>query len=204
VSGVARSAVVRALAVAAAIVLWPATAHAHLVTTGLGPFYDGVSHFALTPEDFLPAIALALLAGQRGSRAGRLALFALPVAWLAGGLVGLAVPTIHSATALTTVSFLVLGGLVAAEARLGPEWVTALAVLLGLLHGYQNGAAMAQARLGALGLAGIVSTLFVTVALAAALVVAIRAPWGRIAVRVAGSWIVAMGLLLLGWSFRAA
>jgi hydrogenase/urease accessory protein HupE len=195
---------VRALAVAAAIVMWPATAHAHLVTTGLGPFYDGVSHFALTPEDFLPAIALALLAGQRGSRAGRLALFALPVAWLAGGLVGLAVPTIHSATALTTVSFLVLGGLVAAEARLGPEWVTALAVLLGLLHGYQNGAAMAQARLGALGLAGIVSTLFVTVALAAALVVAIRAPWGRIAVRVAGSWIVAMGLLLLGWSFRAA
>jgi hydrogenase/urease accessory protein HupE len=204
VSGVARFAVVRALAVAAAIVMWPATAHAHLVTTGLGPFYDGVSHFALTPEDFLPAIALALLAGQRGSRAGRLALFALPVAWLAGGLVGLAVPTIHSATALTTVSFLVLGGLVAAEARLGPEWVTALAVLLGLLHGYQNGAAMAQARLGALGLAGIVSTLFVTVALAAALVVAIRAPWGRIAVRVAGSWIVAMGLLLLGWSFRAA
>jgi urease accessory protein len=49
-----------------------------------------------------------------------------------------------------------------------------------------------------------VRVLFVTVALAAALVVAIRAPWGRIAVRVAGSWIVAMGLLLLGWSFRAA
>ena len=48
------------------------------------------------------------------------------------------------------------------------------------------------------------STLFVVVALAAALVVALRAPWARIAVRVAGSWIVAIGLLLLGWSFRAA
>ena len=34
--------------------------------------------------------------------------------------------------------------------------------------------------------------------------VALRAPWARIAVRVAGSWIVAIGLLLLGWSFRAA
>jgi hypothetical protein len=62
---------------------------------------------------------------------------------------------------------------------------------------------MAAARLGGLGLAGIVATLFVVVALASALVVALRAPWTRIAVRVAGSWVAAIGLLLLGWSFRA-
>jgi hydrogenase/urease accessory protein HupE len=93
---------------------------------------------------------------------------------------------------------------VAAEARLRPEWVSGLAVVFGLVHGYLNGAAMSQAKLGALGLVGIVSTLFVTVALAAAMVVAIRVPWGRIAVRVAGSWIAAVGLLLLGWSLRAA
>jgi hydrogenase/urease accessory protein HupE len=185
------------------MLLLPATSHAHLVNTGLGPFYDGVSHFALTPEDLLPALAMALLAGQRGSRAGRLALLALPGAWLLGGLVGLALPTIHSVTALTTVSFLALGGLVATEARLRPEWVTGLAVTIGLLHGYLNGDAMSQAKLGALGLVGIVSTLFVVVALAAAFVVSLRAPWARIAVRVAGSWIVAIGLLLLGWSFRA-
>jgi urease accessory protein len=189
---------------AAVSLLGPATSHAHLVNTGLGPFYDGVSHFALTPEDLLPALALALLAGQRGPRAGRLALFALPAAWLLGGLGGLVHATLESAIVLTTVSFIALGGLVAAEARLRPEWVAGLAVVVGLLHGYLNGAAMSQAKLGALGIAGIVSTLFVTVALAAALVVAIRVPWGRIAVRVAGSWIVAIGLLLLGWSLRAA
>ena len=194
----------RAIGAAAALSLLPATAHAHLVNTGLGPFYDGVSHFALTPEDLLPALALALLAGQRGSRAGRLALFALSAAWLVGGLAGLAFPTIQSATLLTTVSFLALGGLVAAEARLRPEWVRGLAVVVGLLHGYLNGAAMSQAKLGALGLAGIVSTLFLVVALAAAMVVAIRVPWGRIAVRVAGSWIAAVGLLLLGWTLRGA
>jgi urease accessory protein len=192
----------RVLAAAAALFLLPATSHAHLVNTGLGPFYDGVSHFALTPEDLLPALALALLAGQRGSRAGRLALFALPMAWLLGGLVGLAFPTVTYAPALTTVSFLALGGLVAAEARLRPEWVTGLAVVFGLVHGYLNGAAMSQAKLGALGLVGIVSTLFVTVALAAAMVVAIRVPWGRIAVRVAGSWIAAIGLLMAGWALR--
>ena len=151
----------------------------------------------------MPALALALLAGQHGSRAGRLTLFALPAGWLLGGLLGLAFPTVESAAVVTTVSFVALGGLVAAEARLGTEWVTGLAVGVGLLHGYLNGAAMTQAKLGALGVAGIVSTLFVVVALAAATVVAVRAPWARIAVRVAGSWIVAIGLLLVGWSLRA-
>jgi hydrogenase/urease accessory protein HupE len=187
----------------AALLLLPATSHAHLVNTGLGPFYDGVSHFALTPEDLLPALALALLAGQGGSRAGRHTFFALPIAWGLGGLLGLARPTLSDAPALTTLSLLAFGGLVAADARLRPEWVTGLAAVFGLVHGYLNGSAMAQAKLGALGLLGIVSTLAVTVALAAALVVAIRVPWGRIAVRVAGSWIAAIGLLLLGWSLRA-
>jgi hydrogenase/urease accessory protein HupE len=195
----------RTLLVGAVMLVLPVPSYAHLVNTGLGPVYDGVLHFALTPEDFLPALALALLAGQRGPRAGRLVLVALPAAWFVGGLLGLAIPTIQSAAAaITSLSFLALGGLVAAEARLRPEWVTALAAVAGLLHGYPNGAAMSQAKLGSLGVIGIVSTLFVTVALAAAMVVAIRAPWGRIAVRVAGSWIVAIGLLLLGWSFRPA
>ena len=189
---------------AAAVIVMPAAASAHLVNTGLGPFYDGISHFALTPEDLLPALALALLAGLRGSHAGRLALFALPGSWLAGGLIGLAWPTVGTATVPTTVSFIAIGGLVAWDARIRPPWVAGLALILGLVHGYLNGSAMSEARLGALGLAGIVASLFVVVALFAALVVVLRAPWARIAVRVAGSWIVAIGLLLLGWSLRAA
>lgn len=189
---------------AAALLLAPATAQAHLVNTGLGPLYDGVSHFALTAEDLIPALALALLAGQRGPRAGRLALFVLPAAWFLGGLAGLAWSRLSEAPVLTTISFLALGGLVAAEARLQPEAVAALAALVGLLHGHLNGAAMAAAGPAVLGLVGIVTALFVLVALAAALVVAIRVDWGRVAVRVAGSWIVAIGLLVLGWSLRGA
>jgi hydrogenase/urease accessory protein HupE len=193
----------RTIAAAAALLL-PTAAQAHLVNTGFGPFYDGVSHFLLTPEDALPALALALLAGLRGARAGRLALFALPGAWLVCGIAGLAWPSPSPAGMLTTLSFLALGGLVAADARLPPGWVAGVALVLGSLHGYLNGSAMAQAKLGPLGLAGIVAALFVVVALAAALVVALRAPWSRIAVRVAGSWIAAAGLLLLGWTLRAA
>jgi hydrogenase/urease accessory protein HupE len=190
--------------VAAGAVLVPCTARAHLLNTGLGPFYDGVTHFALSPEDLLPALALAILAGQRGAHVGRLALRVLPLAWLLGGVAGLTHPTVTTAGVVTAVSFLVLGGLVAAEARLGPAGVGALAALLGLVHGYLNGCAMAQGKLGTLSLTAIVGTLFVAVALMAAFTVTLRRPWARVALRVAGSWIAAVGLLLLGWSLRPA
>jgi len=45
---------------------------------------------------------------------------------------------------------------------------------------------------------------FVLVALASAFVVSLRAAWARMAVRVAGSWVAAIGLLMLGWSLRGA
>ena len=71
----------------AGVVLCPA-AQAHLVTTGLGPIYDGVGHFFLSPEDVLIAIALALFAGMRGPAAGRILaplgikLLMEPIKWL--------------------------------------------------------------------------------------------------------------------------
>jgi urease accessory protein len=198
------SAMHRRAALLAVGLLLPAAAQAHLVSTGLGPFYDGLSHFVLTPEDLLPALALALLVGLNGARVGRITLFVLPAAWLAGGLAGLAWPTTASMPALTVASFLVLGAMVAADLRLRLAWAVGLALLLGGVNGYFNGSAMAGAKLGLTGLAGIVSALFVAVALAAALAVAQRAPWARIALRVAGSWVAAAGLLLLGWTLRAA
>jgi hydrogenase/urease accessory protein HupE len=183
------------------LAVWPPGAEAHLVTTGLGPVYDGISHFALTPEDLVPALALALLAGLRGAAHGRRTLFVLPAAWLLGGLLGLATHGGMSPVP-TSISFVLLGGLVAADARLPLCAMTVLAGLLGLLHGYLNGAAMAQAGPGALGVAGIVAAVFTFVALAASLVAPLRAAWARVVVRVAGSWIAATGLLLLGWALR--
>jgi hypothetical protein len=43
-------------------------------------------------------------------------------------------------------------------------------------------------------------TTFVLVALVSAFVVSVRAVWARLAMRVAGSWVAAIGLLMLGWS----
>jgi hydrogenase/urease accessory protein HupE len=179
----------------------PGSAQAHLVTTGLGPVYDGLVHYALAPEDLVPVLALAALAGLRGAPHGRRVLLVLPIAWLLGRLLGLSIGIVASPLA-PVASFLLLGGLVAADARLPLAATSALALILGLLHGYLNDVAMARPGLGALGVIGVVICVFTLTALVTSLVVPLRAVWPRVAVRVAGSWIAAVGLLLLGWTLR--
>jgi len=180
----------------------PAIASAHLVETGLGPVYDGVSHVLLSFDDLLPVLALAMLAGLNGAAAGRRVLFLLPAAWLGAGGLGFLAGAPGLPYASTAVSLLVLGALTALDRRLAPGWVTVLAVAVGAMHGWLNGAALAENGLPARALWGIGATVFVLVALAAAAVSRLRAPAARIAVRVAGSWIGAIGLLYLGWSLR--
>ena len=193
----------RTSALALAVTLCPAPAHAHLNSTGMGPVYDGLTHFLMSPEDLLPVLALALLAGLRGPAYGRRALFTLSATWLVGCFLGLTAAATTGSVVLSSMWFLLLGGLVAADAGLSLRVTTALAALLGLVHGYLNGTGMGQTVSAVVAALGVVSAAFVVVALGAGLVVRLRAHWARIAVRVAGSWIAASGLLMLGWAFRA-
>ena len=177
-------------------------ADAHLNATGMGPIYDGLMHFVTSPEDLVPALALALLAGLRGAPYGRRAMFTLPVAWLLGSLFGLSAALVNVGTLWASLWFLLLGGLVVADVQLSPRSMTALAALLGLVHGYVNGTGMGLSAPSIVAALGLASAVFVLVVLIAALVVQLRAHWARIAVRVGGSWIAASGLLKLGWSIR--
>jgi urease accessory protein len=184
----------------AAWLLSSAPAQAHLATTGLGPVYDGVSHLFLSFTDLLPVLALAMLAGLNGKTAARWAAFVLPASWLIGGVIGFHVGLPSLSPVTLSFSLLLLGSLVAADLRLAPLAVAAVAVALGLLHGTMNGADIALAGREASALAGIAGAIFVTATLLAAAVASLQVPWARIVVRVAGSWIAAIGLLLLGWS----
>jgi urease accessory protein len=190
------------VALVLAFILVPAPARAHLMNTGFGPFYDGLAHLFVTPEDLLPAIALTLLGGLRGPRCARAVLFALPLTWLAAGVAALLVAqplTLPAATAAVTI---VLGALVAADLPLPLELVAALAIVLGILNGGLNGSELAKAHASGLGAVGVACALFVVVSLLAGQVASLRLPWARVVVRVAGSWIAAMGLFMLGWSVR--
>jgi hydrogenase/urease accessory protein HupE len=127
-------------------------------------------------------------------------MFLLPFAWFVGGLAGSAV---NAATSIPipAISFLILGGLVAADLCMPAAAVSGLTIVLGLVHGFLNGAALKDGA-GTLGLIGVMTMLFVLVTLTSALVVSLGKPWARIAVRVAGSWIAAIGLLMFGWALR--
>ena len=190
------------LAMAVAVFfLCPPLASAHLNSTGMGPMYDGLLHFLLSPEDIVPVVALALLAGLRGPEYGRRVLFLLPASWFVGCFLGTMFQWAAS-WPVAAISFLILGGLVAANAQLSLRTVTLLAGLLGLVHGWLNGAGV-HWSFSLVGVyAGLVVGIFVIVALVSAFVINLRPDWTRIAVRVAGSWIVASGLLLLGWAAR--
>jgi urease accessory protein len=190
-------------AIVLVVTLCPTRLDAHLNSTGLGPIYDGALHLLLSPEDLVAAFAIALLAGLRGPQYGRFALFALPSAWLVGGLAALPSAPVDS-TVTVVVTFLLLGTLIAADAPLSLNLVTALVVVLGVVHGYLNGAGIGPPSVAIPALMGLASALFVMIALAGAFVVRLRQPWSRIAVRVLGSWIVATGLLMFGWAAHAA
>jgi hypothetical protein len=184
--------------------LAPASAHAHLVVTGMGPLYDGISHFALSPEDFLPVIALAFFAGLRGARHARALSWVIPLAWFAGGALAMLTLTPPDITlsATTAVVFLLVGGLLAVNPVLSIAACTVLGALLGIVRGMADLANLLENPAHILTLMGMGATIFVTFAIAASVTLPLKRVWMIVAARVCGSWLAALGVLLAGWIMR--
>jgi len=190
------------LAGAGLLLLISRPAAAHLLSTGMGPVYDSIVHFLLSPEYVAPVAGLALLAGLRGPDHGRWALFAVTGAWLVGAGLGSAPGPGIMASLVTAGTCLMLGVFIAADLRIPLVLTVILATAVGFLMGAMDAAAQGAA-LRMNGVLGICATVFVLMALATSLIVPLRILWLRIAVRVAGSWLAALGLLLVGWALRA-
>jgi hydrogenase/urease accessory protein HupE len=158
----------------------------------------------VTPEDLLVVIAISLLAGLGGKRYGRFILLLFPHAWLAGAAAGRMTPLTAGMPILSAGLLIALGALVvlAWDRRLSLRFIAGFALAVGLVHGLCNGAALAGANSGSLAIVGIGCAVFVVTALVAGQVVSLQKEWARLIVRVAGSWIGAIGLLMLGWATR--
>jgi urease accessory protein len=128
---------------------------------------------------------------------------ALSTAWLLAGMVGLAAPMALEPSWPGALSYLLVGALLAANLALPPWVVGALAAGYGALHGLLNGSALAAIGGAWPELLGIVTTVLMLTLLISAAVVPLRAGWGRIVVRVMGSWVAAIGLLMLGWTLQS-
>lgn len=188
----------------AALALAPSVAQGHLVVTGMGPVYDGISHFALSPEDALPVAALGLYAGLQGPARSRWGLAALPLGWLAGGLaaMGAAGPPPLVLDVATVAVFVFVGGALALNRNLEPRFGAAAAATVGLVRGLAD---LGGASLGGaytLTLTGMAASAFALFAIAASLTLPLERPWMVMVARVSGSWVAALGLLLAGWLLR--
>jgi urease accessory protein len=187
----------------AGVALMPAPVYAHLANSGLGPFYDGLLHFSMTPGEILPAVALGLLAGRRGSRSARAAILAVAAAWLTGRVVGTPLAAVVAPQAVPAAVTLGLGALVAMDSPVPRIGVVGLAAALGLLQGILFAADSALSNTGAVAVLGASAATVLAVLLSAGQAASLQQQWARVAVRVAGSWIAAAGLLMLGWAVRA-
>jgi len=192
-----RHAVITACFLVVSAFVLPSAAFAHLVSTGMGPVYDGAVHLLMTPEDLIVVIAIAVYAGLQGKEYGRYTLFLLPIFWFLGGLFGFLLE-METSFPLTSISFLLIGILIAADVGLPTQVFFPIVAALGAMHGVLNGQAL-EAGPGTLGLVGIGCTIFVLVALLSGFMLLLKRPWERIVIRVLGSWITASGMLMLGW-----
>jgi urease accessory protein len=194
----------RLLAPALAGLAWAGPAHAHALSNRFGDFYGGMLHPLTALEHALPIVALGLLAGQEGARAARWLLLAFPLALLVGAGLASVLPPMPWIRPFNHLSFVVLGLLLAAAWRMPLVLLVGLGALFGLTHGYDNGLAASPGSpsyLYALGVA-VLGAVALALVSATALALSATADWPRIAVRIAGSWIAAIGIMMIGLASR--
>lgn len=178
---------------AGALALLPTGALAHAPVPGVGAFWNGVLHPVLVPLHLLALFGAGIALGQNAPKASRLALPLL--AALLAGSIAFAGPAGTPPAALLAVAL--AAGLVVALGGSAVAVASALAAATGVVVGLDS--APPDAAVGEAVLAGagtFVGSLLVVV-LAGGLAAALIAPWQRIAVRAAGSWIAAASLIAL-------
>jgi urease accessory protein len=179
------------------VLAWPGRALAHSLSASFGDFYGGLLHPTTALDLAPPLVALGLLAGQNGKPAARRMLLVLPAALVLGtGLGGALPPPAHLAT-VNAGSFVVLGLLLALDAVLPSALLLGLGAALGLCNGLANGSGMAGGSDPVLFLLGSALAGFAAILLPSAVVVSLTAGWQRIGVRVLGSWLAAVGAMIL-------
>ena len=129
-------------------------------------------------------------------------MFALPISWLIASIAGQAISIAICPPPIAAALVILSGVLLAADARLPIRALGGSAILFGLLRGESNGAEFIASHAATLNSIGVAISVFSLATVIAAQAVGVR-PTVRIAVRVIGSWIAAIGIFMLGWSMRS-
>lgn len=173
----------------------PAAVAAHPMK-GVGDFYSGMLHPLTALEFLLSWIALAMFAGQQGSKTALFTLAIFPSALVLGAILGTVVASPAWLPAMNLVLIPILGLAVVLAISFPTPATVILVALVGLLHGLANGAEITAPVSPWRFIPGLAIIAVLVLAYGIGLVRSAKKPWTRIAVRVAGSWITAAGIMV--------
>lgn len=193
---------VGSIAVVCSTLVIPSQACAHLVATQFGNFYSGVLHPLTALEHLLAWFALGLLVGLHRDASARWILLLFPLCVLLGAASAWFVPVFPHISQVNIGSFVLLGILAATAFSLPTVVMAVVGVLMGMSHGYENGLAMATSEISALYIGGVAISGYVVLTLIAGISakIVLRFVWGKVAIRALGSWIAAIGIVMVGLS----
>jgi hydrogenase/urease accessory protein HupE len=186
------------------------SAEAHVVAARLGDFYTGALHPLTDPQDLVLWTALGLFAGSIGADRGRWLVLVMPLGLTLGFSTELAFGLGSVGTLGAAALMISLGLLLAAGIRAGGALVCAIGLLVAVTRGAINADGTTLETNRVLFAAGLSASGYIVITLIMAVTVAFRrasaehrSDWRGIALRVCGSWIAAIGLMIGGFALKS-
>ncbi len=179
------------------LLVLPIAGESHAISTTVGDFYGGIFHTLLVMAHVFPFIALSIVAGQQGPDLARKSLVAFLAALLAGAVTAFYTGPLTAVFYINIISLIVLGILAALSFKL-PRWfLYSIIMFFGFTHGFQNGTELSQTQSPILFMTGLLTGGLILFSIIAALTISIKKEWFQIALRVVGSWVAAIGLMMI-------
>jgi urease accessory protein len=192
-----------ASAAATVLIATQQSADAHIIAARLGDFYTGALHPFTDLQGLLLWVAMGVLAGSLGAAIGRWLVIAFPLGLLAGMLLGLEFGVVSSSPIVDAGMIVALGLPLVAKMRLSLAPMCAIALALAVVRGAVNAGDVGPETNLVLYAAGLATAGYVAITLTMALAIAFTATtadqpsaWRDIAIRIFGSWIAAIGLMM--------
>lgn len=185
-----------------ALLILATPAQAHLVNTRFGDFYAGFVHPITALEHIVPWLALGLLIGSQPEQRGRWGLASFACGLSIGLLMSVFWGGYDVSTMVNYTSFVILGALLALALPLPTIMLAAITLSFGISHGYGNGAGISDDTNIFLYVPGVVTSGYLIALFLASLTTELSARWEPVAigVRAIGSWVLAIGIMLIGFN----
>ena len=183
------------------VLLWPLAAWAHVESGQTGGFLSGLAHPVSGLDHVLAMVAVGLWGAQLGAPAIWVLPVVFPIMMAFGGLLGLmgiGLPGVELGIALSAV---VLGALILGAIRLPLAAALLVVAFFGVFHGHAHGTEMSPGESAVLYSLGFVIATGLLHAVGIAIGLIHRWDAGRVALRGAGSVVLAGGLFFLWAAF---